>query len=594
MSEDWFDWPALPDLFPVSFPGVKTDRDGFLIDVDRRLLEERISDYFNPDVSHEEIARRYPAAMRNTTSVPRDARAVRDERLALGQPDEAGFIRCAYRPFDNRWLYWEADSGLLARPRPDYRPHVFAGNLWLSAARHLRKGSSEPQACVTEHVGQLHLIERSANLFPVWLRDDGIEDKSNHAQRANLSGAARRYLESLGVGVEDLFHHVLATLHEPSYRETNAGALKMEWPRIPLPGWPDGGGKGAAAALAESATRGRELAALLDPDTPVPGITATPLRSEIAAIAVPATMDGHNMTTDDFALTAGWGHYGAGDAVMPGQGRIVQRSYFLDERTALGAILPALGETTVDVYLNSRAYWRNVPAAVWAYKLGGYQVLKKWLSYRERPILERPALARGSPVLRRHRSTDRRDPHNCLHRNISHPHDHLPDDSQHETDRVHRDIRCQLSDRTAFTRRGCGSVSADHPRLVAQRTRQVRLVASELVFAEAGAGDPDAAKHRLEPLKAITLPEATEDAAELTQRLLDLEAVTHNAADDAAHIAIAVTNGVDYLVTWNFQHIANAAMRSRIDHVCLQLGYDPTAICTPNELMEPDHADSTH
>ena len=390
VSEDWFDWPALPDLFPVSFPGVKTDRDGFLIDVDRRLLEERISDYFNPDVSHEEIARRYPAAMRNTTSVPRDARAVRDERLALGQPDEAGFIRCAYRPFDNRWLYWEADSGLLARPRPDYRPHVFAGNLWLSAAQHLRKGSSEPQACVTEHVGQLHLIERSANLFPVWLRDDGIEDKSNHAQRANLSRAARRYIESLGVGVEDLFHHVLATLHEPSYRETNAGALKMEWPRIPLPGWPDGGGKGAAAALAESATRGRKLAALLDPDTPVPGITATPLRSEIAAIAVPATMDGHNMTTDDFALTAGWGHYGAGDAVMPGQGRVVERAYTPDERDSLGGALPTLGPTTFDVYLNSRAYWRNVPAAVWAYKLGGYQVLKKWLSYRERSILDRP------------------------------------------------------------------------------------------------------------------------------------------------------------------------------------------------------------
>ena len=389
VCEDWFDWPSLPDLFPESFPGVKTDRDGFLIDVDRRVLEERISDYFNPDVSHEEITRRYPAAMRNTTSVTRDARAVRDERLALGQPDEAGFIRCAYRPFDNRWLYWEAESGLLARPRPDYRPHVFTGNLWLSAAQHLRKGSSEPQACVTEHVGQLHLIERSANLFPAWLRDDGIEDNGDYARRANLSGAAQRYLGRLDMDVEDLFHHVLATLHDPAYREANSGALKMEWPRIPLPGWPDGGEEGATVALRDSATRGRELAALLGPDTPVPGITATPLRPGIAAIAVPATTDGHNMTAGDFALTAGWGHYGVGDAVMPGQGRIVQRPYMPDERTAMGGILPKLGETTIDVFLNARAYWRNVPAAVWAYKLGGYQVLKKWLSYRERPILDR-------------------------------------------------------------------------------------------------------------------------------------------------------------------------------------------------------------
>ena len=140
----------------------------------------------------------------------------------------------------------------------------------------------------------------------------------------------------------------------------------------------------------QSAARGRELAALLDPDTPVPGVTEPPLRPEIAAIAVPATTDGRNMTGDDFALTAGWGHYGAGDAVMPGQGRIVERAYTPDERATLGDAIPTLGETTFDIYLNTRAYWRNVPAAVWTYRLGGYQVLKKWLSYRERPILERP------------------------------------------------------------------------------------------------------------------------------------------------------------------------------------------------------------
>ena len=107
-------------------------------------------------------------------------------------------------------------------------------------------------------------------------------------------------------------------------------------------------------------------------------------------IAVPATVDGRNMTGDDFALTAGWGHYGTGDAVMPGQGRIVEREYTPDERTALGEVISSLGTKTSDVYLNDRAFWRNVPAAVWSYNLGGYQVLKKWLSYREQTILDRP------------------------------------------------------------------------------------------------------------------------------------------------------------------------------------------------------------
>ena len=75
---------------------------------------------------------------------------------------------------------------------------------------------------------------------------------------------------------------------------------------------------------------------------------------------------------------------------MPGQGRAVERAYTPEERAALGDALPALGEITLDIHLNARAFWRNVPAAVWSYKLGGYQVLKKWLSYRERLILARP------------------------------------------------------------------------------------------------------------------------------------------------------------------------------------------------------------
>ena len=74
---------------------------------------------------------------------------------------------------------------------------------------------------------------------------------------------------------------------------------------------------------------------------------------------------------------------------MPGQGRAVERPYKLAERIALASALPALGEGTLDIYINRNAFWRNVPAAVWNYKLGGYQVLKKWLSYRERGVLGR-------------------------------------------------------------------------------------------------------------------------------------------------------------------------------------------------------------
>ena len=387
VSADWFDWPSLPDLFPVSFPGVKTSRDGFLVDTDLDRLQARVGDFFDAALSHEEIGRRYPKVMKSTAGF--DAPAVRDALLKLGGPDEAGFIRFAYRPFDNRWLYWEKD-GLLDRPRADYGPHVFDGNMWLSEVPRLRRDAVEPQAVVTSDLAALHLIEWSASMFPAWLRDDGFgTEGAEGSRRRNLSGKAQRYLDRLELGVEDLFYHVISVVHDPSYRATNAGALRMGWPRIPLPGWPDGEAEGAAEALARSATHGRELAALLDPETPVPGVTRTPLRPEITAIAVPSTVDGGNMTGADFVVSVGWGHYGSGDAVMPGRGRAEERAYTPEETTAMLDALPVLGDKTFDVYLNVEAFWRNIPAAVWDYRLGGYRVLKKWLSYRERKVLGR-------------------------------------------------------------------------------------------------------------------------------------------------------------------------------------------------------------
>ena len=208
-------------------------------------------------------------------------------------------------------------------------------------------------------------------------------------RRPNLSAKAQAYLDRLGLGVEDLFHHSLSVLHDSAYREANAGALRMEWPRIPLPGWPGGDAEGAADELLASAARGRELAALLDPEIPVPGVTTGTLRPELTAIAVPSTVGGGNMDGDDFALTAGWGHFGPGEAVMPGTGKAVQRDFTAAEREAIVDAADILGDVSVDVYLNNRAYWRNVPAAVWEYKLGGYLVLKKWLSYREQKVLDR-------------------------------------------------------------------------------------------------------------------------------------------------------------------------------------------------------------
>ena len=123
VSDDWFDWPALLDLFPASFPGVQTGRDAFLVNDDLDQLTERVRDYFDSALEHEEISRRYPRVMTSTERF--NAGGVRNTLLNRGGPDETGFVRYAYRPFDNRWLYWEAETKLLREKSPRYPQHVF-------------------------------------------------------------------------------------------------------------------------------------------------------------------------------------------------------------------------------------------------------------------------------------------------------------------------------------------------------------------------------------------------------------------------------------------------------------------------------------
>ncbi len=80
----------------------------------------------------------------------------------------------------------------------------------------------------------------------------------------------------------------------------------------------------------------------------------------------------------------------------------------------------------------------------------------------------------------------------------------------------------------------------------------------------------------------------TPEAAELARGLVLRGTVPDSEPEDALHIAIAAVNGLEYLVTWNFKHIANATMRSKIERVCIVEGYRPPTICTPEELMEPE------
>ena len=111
------------------------------------------------------------------------------------------------------------------------------------------------------------------------------------------------------------------------------------------------------------------------------------------------------------------------------------------------------------------------------------------------------------------------------------------------------------------------------------------LFISEFVIAECASGDANAANRRnsiIENLPTLALSNSVEQLAE---HLLKEAALPQKAKIDALHIAVAAVHGMDYLLTWNCKHIANAVTRPKIELICRQSGYEPTVICTPLELM---------
>jgi predicted nucleic acid-binding protein len=113
------------------------------------------------------------------------------------------------------------------------------------------------------------------------------------------------------------------------------------------------------------------------------------------------------------------------------------------------------------------------------------------------------------------------------------------------------------------------------------------LFVSQLVVQECSAGDEQAAQERLDAIEGFTLLPTTVDAEHLAAALIGGNAVPETHPEDALHVALAAVHGIEYLVTWNFRHIANASVRAAIERICRDAGHEPPIICTLEELMEP-------
>lgn len=410
VTDSYLTWPRIVDLFPKFFPGVQTKRDDLVIDIDRDDLERRMRIYFDPSVSHEEMKRICPRAMEETNAFA--AQEAREWFQKRGMLRDA-IIPHTYRPFDTRWIYYEPEMKLLERHSPDYVAQVFDEYPALVTQQRARRGWNAPQ--VTRAVGALHLVESSASIFPLRIRDaiergaqaslfgtdaaasvpprrpTGPEDFA-FLERWNLTDDAQRYLAATNAADDAplLFAHTLAVLHAPAYASAHADALRGDWARVPLPA--------DANLLRTSGRLGEEVLALLDADRTLPRATTTRLAPLFRSVGTLRTTDGApaNQAAGDLALTARWGIVQRSGKVMPAAGRLDVRQYGAAELVAFSdagfdpdLAQQLVGDTTVDVYLNDRAYWSSVPRRVWEYEIGGYPVLRKWLSHRERVVLGR-------------------------------------------------------------------------------------------------------------------------------------------------------------------------------------------------------------
>jgi hypothetical protein len=414
VSKSYRSWPSLIDLVHRRpFAGLAEDRGKALISIDLPPLEARLRSYFDPRVDWDAIHALNTGISRD---VPRfNAKKTRETLLKEEQFEATRLVRYAMRPFDVQWCYYSPVRPLWREPRPDYWQLYEDGSPTLVSRFKGDKSPEGPPVVLARHLSDYHCMPPNASIFPfclrgvprTTLRNQALPQTSTNPSAPsvlipNLSSNARAYLSHLGIatgptGIDaavTLWTHILSVTYSTAFLSENADGIRQDFPRVPLPD--------SKELLSASANLGAQIAALLDTEKSVEGVTSGNIRPELRVIAVESHNGGKPLNPDagDLDLTAGWGHLGKGAAVMPGSGKTVKRDYSPAERVAIetGAkalgLAPAdafrlLGDSTVDVFLNNVAFWRNIPVNVWGYTIGGYQVIKKWLSYREKKILGR-------------------------------------------------------------------------------------------------------------------------------------------------------------------------------------------------------------
>lgn len=412
-SAAYLAWPNVAELAgQPPFRAFIEARRGALIEIEKHTLQSRMQEYYDSKIDWNTLKSLGNELTQNAARF--DAKKAREKVLKTEDYDEANLRRYTIRPFETRWCYHSSVRPLWNEPRPNLIAQCWKGNQFIVTRLKTEKEAKGSPIYFTSTLTDYQAIARNVSAIPLRLlskeikvassQDNFFADShsSSASTTANLSAKVRTYLNSSGIMDLDsdeeaatlIWMHAIAIGYSNVYLVENADGIRGDWPRIPLPATKD--------ALLHSAELGRKIAAMLDSEEGVDGVTVGAIRDPFRYIGGVSHVAGKPLDpVEDLKVTAGWGHAGKAGVTMPGKGRIIERGYTTDERKAIerGAqllgltveeALAHLGEGVCDVYLNDVAYWKGIPARVWDYTIGGYQVIKKWLSYRELELLDRP------------------------------------------------------------------------------------------------------------------------------------------------------------------------------------------------------------
>lgn len=322
--------PSIRELMPLSNVGIVTSRDGFALDFERRELERRVDTFLTSNLPDELLRKSVHLRAKDTLNLDAARRGLQND-----PPWRERLVQCLYRPFDVRWLLYH--PAVIERSREDVMLHMLAGeNLALISPRQ-HKGDFGALAARQIGAHKTVSVYDINSYFPLYLYPSAEEHDQKpridlaHPRRPNLHP---RLLPTVSdaygrsVTAEELFHYVYAVLYTPTYRSTYANFLRIDFPRIPFPAELSPFG-----AMAELGERLVALHLLESPELDSPS----------------ARFDGE------------------------GDNRVARKK-------SDGF---AYDPDTERVGVNATQYFAPISSALWEYRIGGYQVLEKWLKDRK-------------------------------------------------------------------------------------------------------------------------------------------------------------------------------------------------------------------